>query len=155
MNKKESLPQIGENYHFFDDGKITPTRHYIAKCLEIIPFEKFKDTQIDGVVVYDDYFDDDKFETQSLYEIWKREQEDCDFIYAEETDFAIKCSCPIYDKNDLYFVRTKNGGWFSMNIQSSWQSGRLDVDENAWNQLLKDYNDMPKVQKALFNQKYS
>lgn len=58
-------------------------------------------------------------------------------------------------ENDLYFVRTKNGGWFSMNIQSSWQSGRLDVDEKGWNQLLEDYNDMPKVQKALLNQKYS
>lgn len=52
-------------------------------------------------------------------------------------------------------VRTKNGGWFSINIQSSWQSGRLDVDNKAWNQLLEDYNDMPKVREALINQKYS
>ena len=46
MYKKESLPKVGEYYHFFDDGKITPTRHYIAKCLEIIPFDLTSTTGI-------------------------------------------------------------------------------------------------------------
>ena len=153
MYKKESLPKMGEYYHFFDDGKITPTRHYIAKCLEIIPFEKFKSIQIENIPIYNENCEIRV--TKSLYDIWQEEQKDCDFLYAKKTDYAIKCNCPIYDENDLYFVRTKNGGWFSMNIQSSWQSGRLDVDEKEWNQLLEDYNDMPKVREALINQKYS
>ena len=46
MNNKEVLPQIGEFYHFFDDGKVTPSRHYIAKCIEIIPFDKFSQLHI-------------------------------------------------------------------------------------------------------------
>lgn len=153
MYKKESLPKVREYYHFFDDGKITPTRHYIAKCLEIIPFEKFKSIQIDGIPIFNE--DVEITVTKSLYDVWQEEQKDCDFLYAKKTDYAIKCNCPIYDENDLYFVRTKNGGWFSINIQSSWQSGRLDVDNKAWNQLLEDYNDMPKVREALINQKYS
>ena len=155
MNKKESLPIIGEYYHFFDDGKISATRHYIAKCVEIIPFEKFKKIQIEGVLIFDDDVSTEITTTQSLYKIWQREQKDCDFLYANETDFAIKCSCPIYDKNDLYFVRTKDGGWFSMNIQSSWQTGRLDVDLKNWNRLLEECKDSPQVILTLINQKYT
>lgn len=153
MNKRQSLPTIGEYYHFFDDGKISPTRHYIAKCVEIIPFAKFKEIQIEGVPIYND--DVEMTVTQTLFEIWEREQKDYDFLYAKETDCAIKCSCPIYDKDDLYFVRTKDGGWFSMNIQSSWQCGSLDVDLKYWNQLVEDYKDEPQVILALINQKYS
>lgn len=142
MNNKEVLPQIGEFYHFFDDGKVTPSRHYIAKCIEIIPFEKFNEIELENVPMFNE--DVEIMTTKTLYEIWQNEQQDCDFLYASETDFAIKCECPIYDENELYFVRTKDGGWFSMNIQNSWQSGRLDVSFKEWNELLEQYPELSK-----------
>ena len=41
MNKKD-LPKVREFYHFFDDGKTSPNRHYICKVERIIPFNKAK-----------------------------------------------------------------------------------------------------------------
>ena len=31
------IPEVGKFYHFWDDGKCGVSRHYIAKCEEIIP----------------------------------------------------------------------------------------------------------------------
>lgn len=33
--------EIGKKYNFFDDGKISLSRHYIAEVTDIIPFNKF------------------------------------------------------------------------------------------------------------------
>ena len=32
----------------------------------------------------------------------------------------------------------KNGGWFSLDIQSGWQGGVLDIDGEKWNNTMKD-----------------
>jgi hypothetical protein len=94
----------------------------------------------------------------SLYEIWRNEidghRQDTNFkviaagasmevgspwLYAEETDYFIKCSIPEYDENDVWFVRTVNGGWFSLDTNSWWMSGELDVDGRLFNNMMKDY----------------
>jgi hypothetical protein len=36
--KKQPLPEIGKEYHIFDDGKIRKSRHHICKIVDIIPF---------------------------------------------------------------------------------------------------------------------
>ena len=41
------------------------------------------------------------------------------------TDYFIKASIPGYDKNPIWFVRTKGGGWFSFETVACWMSGRL------------------------------
>ena len=33
--------EIGKKYNFFDDGKISISRHYIAEVKDIIPFHEF------------------------------------------------------------------------------------------------------------------
>ena len=33
------IPEVGKFYHFWDDGKCGVSRHYIAKCEEIIPIK--------------------------------------------------------------------------------------------------------------------
>lgn len=33
--------EIGKKYNFFDDGKISILRHYIAEVKDIIPFHAF------------------------------------------------------------------------------------------------------------------
>lgn len=42
-----------------------------------------------------------------------------------------------YDENIIWFVRTVQGGWFSIDVQSSWQSGSLDVDGSIYNEVKK------------------
>lgn len=32
----KQVPIINQQYHFFDDGKINPSRHYIATVVDII-----------------------------------------------------------------------------------------------------------------------
>ena len=39
------IPEVGKFYHFWDDGKCGVSRHYIAKCEEIIPI-KFAETYL-------------------------------------------------------------------------------------------------------------
>ena len=59
------------------------------------------------------------------------------WLYAENTDYFIELSCPIYDDNKLYAVRTVNDGWFTLDIQSSWQGGTLDVDGSIYNSIIE------------------
>ena len=42
-----------------------------------------------------------------------------------------------YDENTIWFVRTVQGGWFSMDVQNTWQSGSLDVDGSIYNEVKK------------------
>ena len=42
QKEKKNLPIVGKEYHFFDDGKISNSRHYIAKVIELIPIEEAK-----------------------------------------------------------------------------------------------------------------
>lgn len=150
-NKLKPVPKIGSSYHFFDDGKIKESRHYIATVLDVITPEQTKN------IMFSRADDEVSFEI-SLYEIWRNEIDDhrqstnfkviaagvsmevgAPWLYAEETDYFIKCSIPEYDENDVWFVRTVNGGWFSLDTNSWWMSGELDVDGQLFNNMMKDY----------------
>lgn len=147
MNKKE-LPIVGQEYHFWDDGKTSTSRHYICKCERIITPEEAK-----SIIVTVPEWDYDKneniFNEISLYEQWKIEILNCDWLYAKDTDYFVECSCPKYDTDNLWFVRTKDGGWFSMDVQNSWQGGRLDIDGSIYKNIIKDVKD-----DMIFNDKY-
>lgn len=149
--KLKPIPKIGSSYHFFDDGKIKESRHYIATVLDVITPEQTKN------IMFSRADDEVSFEI-SLYEIWRNEIDDhrqdtnfkviaagasmevgAPWLYAEETDYFIKCSIPEYDENDVWFVRTVNGGWFSLDTNSWWMSGELDVDGRLFNNMMKDY----------------
>ena len=50
------------------------------------------------------------------------------WLYANDTDWFIECEIPEYEPEyTVWFVRTIDGGWFSMDIQNCWMSGELDV----------------------------
>lgn len=144
-------PEIGKEYHFWDDGKISPSRHYICKVIDIISIEQAKNiilkfTQFDPMCNYfNQHFngiideENNIFPKMSLYDIWMCHKEDYDRIFANETPYFIKISIPTYDDNDLYCVQMKDGGWFSLDIQSSWQGGVLDVDNKKWNYIIDEY----------------
>lgn len=142
----KAVPKAGEYYHFFDDGKTSSSRHYICKCEELITKEQSKS-------ILFDYKDNNL----SLYDIWRIEidnhRQEKNFtvitkgaktepgepwLYAEDTDYFVKLSCPTYDDDYLYAVRTVDGGWFTLDIKF-WQSGRLDVDDSIYNSIIKEY----------------
>lgn len=78
-NKKKKLadvPIVGKKYHFFDDGKVSPSRHYIATVEEVIPSEEAQNRypifhgSADGKCL------------RLLTEIWQIEVENCPWLYA-------------------------------------------------------------------------
>ena len=122
--KEQPVPEVGKEYHIFDDGKIRPSRHYIAKILEVIPFEDCKD--------------------EDLIAAWKDNVESSYWLFTPETDYFVKAESD-FDENYLYFVRTKDGGWFSMDITSWWQGARLDTDGSLYKIMVEQYGDDGKV----------
>lgn len=120
------LPKVGNFYHFWDDGKLSTSRHYIAKCEELI---KLKDCE---------YI---KIGRKSLRDIWVKEKIHKNWIFAQSTDYIVKCSIPNYDDDPIYFARTTDGGWFSMNTTGWWQGGRLDIDNSTYEEMLEYWKD--------------
>ena len=99
---ENSIPKIGKTYIFLDNGD--RSRKYKATVKQIL---KYKDAP--------DYL------KQAYFDNLK----ECDWLYQKFTDYFIGAEIPEYDDNIIWFVRSKNGGWFSMDIQSDWQSGEL------------------------------
>ena len=123
----DPIPEVGKEYHFWDDGKSSVSRHYIARVERIITPEQAKEIVI--VTESGDFF--------TLYDSWVETKEQCDFLYDQETDFFVECSCPKYDDHNLWFVRTVDGGWFSIDNENCWQSGRLDVTGERYESIIK------------------
>jgi uncharacterized protein (DUF736 family) len=151
---KTKVPTKGKQYHFFDDGKIRESRHYMATVVDKITPEQAKDIYMNyqGMNI-----------SVSLYTIWREEIDShrqsknfkvltsgsmevgAPWLYAEKTDYFIKCSIPDYDENDVWFVRTVDGGWFSLNTVDTWMAGRLDVTGSLFeymNEMIKEWQDM-------------
>ena len=115
--KEQPIPEVGKEYHTFDDGKIKPSRHYKAKIVEIIPFKECKD--------------------DALKLDWAEDVSACSWLYALETDYFIKAIVDHLDK-PWYFVRTVDGGWFSLGY---WGS-RLDIDGSLYQQMIDNYGEV-------------
>ena len=113
----QPLPEVGKEYHIFDDGKISYGRHYIAKILKLIPYE-------------------DAREITALHKAWEEQVAECYWLYNKTTDYFVMAESD-YDKDPLYFVRTKDGGWFSIDYPSCWMGARLDIDGSLYNEMLK------------------
>lgn len=109
--KAERVPSVGEKFWFFDDGKISISRMYQAKVLGVYTPEE--------VPVY----------VKNAFA-----NNGCDWIFKKDesgeytTDVFIRCKIEKYDENDIWFARTQTGEFFSLNIQSDWQGGVLDID---------------------------
>lgn len=116
--KLQPVPEAGKEYHIFDDGKVKPSRHYIAKVLEAIPFEECNNT--------------------ALLDTWAQEVSCYDFLYSLETDYFIKAESD-FDERHLYFVRTVDGGWFSIDFPGYWMGARLDIDGSLYENMLEWY----------------
>ena len=70
---------------------------------------------------------------EELLEEWKQNVEECYWLYAPETDYFAKAE---YEDETSYFVRTEDGGWFSM----GWFGSRLDIDGSLYEKMKEYYN---------------
>ena len=104
---EKPIPKVNQTCMFFDDGKISYSRMYQATVKQ--------------VMVYDDAPD-------KVKKAFERESKAHDWIWNKTTDYIIACDIKYYDNNLIWFARTVDGGWFSMDVDKSWQGGRLDVD---------------------------
>ena len=127
------IPEVGEILKFYDDGKTGFSRRYWAKVLRIIPFNDADSVILKDLPEYEDIDDNDSlhFVDRTLIQQWDIEKQDAEWVFANRTDYFIECQIPAYDNYTIWFVRTKEGRWFSMNVQNFWQGGLLDVD-NTW-----------------------
>lgn len=114
--KEQPVPEVDKEYHVFDDGKISPSRHSITTVTAVIPFS--------------DCFDLD------LLEAWNNEKRECYWLYSDKTDYFVKTA---YEDEDepTYFVRTKDGGWFSLGFFGA----RLDIDDSLYNIMIERFGE--------------
>lgn len=110
MKVLKPIPEIGKTYNCFDDGKISYSRLYTVIVVDIIPFNKI--------------------DKQTLIE-WEEEVRECDWLFSKETDYFIKTANG--EDGDAIFVRTLDGGWFSMG--EFMNSGKLDIDGELTNNI--------------------
>ena len=67
--------------------------------------------------------------------------------------YFIGADIPEYDTHTIWFVRSIRGSWFSLDIESDWQSGELLVNEEIMNCIDytingKNYSRFDIIQKA-------
>lgn len=124
MNDNKKPPQIvlkvGKEYHIFDDGKLRLTSHYICKIIDIVPFNKCKD--------------------QDLLDAWKNKVEEYHWLFSPETNYFVK-GVSSFDDNPLYFVRTKNRGWFSIDYPNWWMGAILDITGELYKIMMKEWGE--------------
>lgn len=108
------VPEIGEKIKFFDDGKTSPSRRYWATVTKVVPFNEVR-------------------KNARYYKDWMIQKKENHFLYAQETDYFVFADIPEYDKDEVVFVRTVDGEWFSFDSPHWWMSGLLDVDDIHWN----------------------
>ena len=90
----DPVPSIGRKYFAFNDGKVRPSRTVVIKITDIF---------------------NEKTIVDHIYDLWREESENCDFLYSSETDYFIYGE-DIEHPEDIYvFARTNDGGWFSFN----------------------------------------
>lgn len=114
------VPELNKEYHIFDDGKIRPSRHYKCIVTEIIPFTDCDDAD--------------------LLEAWQQHVIECHWLFAKETDYFVKANSS-FDEHPLYFVRTLEGNWFSIDYPNCWMGAWLDLDGKLYEQMVEWYGE--------------
>lgn len=104
---EKPIPKVNQTCMFFDDGKISYSRMYQATVKQVMKFNDAPD---------------------KVKKAFERESKTHDWIWDKTTDYIIACDIKDYDKNLIWFARTTDGGWFSMDVDKAWQGGSLDVD---------------------------
>ena len=97
---EKPIPKVNQTCMFFDDGKISYSRMYQATVKQVMKFNDAPD---------------------KVKKAFERESKTHDWIWDNTTDYIIACDIKDYDKNLIWFARTTDGGWFSMDVDKAWQ----------------------------------
>ena len=124
MNPIMPEPEVGKIYHGFDDGKIRLSR--------LVDWKIIKRIDLDNDKVSKNLLRALQKDIEESYWIFDLEQ--TIIFYAKAVDENGK-----YDKQigTCYFIRTKDGGWFSAGSNMFWWC-ELDVDNRWYNELIKE-----------------
>lgn len=106
------VPNCGERFHFFDDGKTSPSRHFIVEITKVISW--------------------DQLQSHDLIKEITEEQKQCTWLYAPTTDYVLQGQLLGTDIEPLWFIRTHEGGWFSIDF---W-AGELDIDGSRFKEII-------------------
>lgn len=126
MNPIMPEPEVGKIYHSFDDGKIRLSRLIDWKITKRIDLDKDK-------------------VSKNLLRVLQRDIKDCYWLFDTEQTIIFHAKAVDengkYDKQigTCYFIRTKNGGWFSAYAKMFWWC-ELDVDNRWYNKLIEEDN---------------
>ena len=124
MNPIMPEPAVGKIYHSFDDGKIRLSR--------LVDWKIIKRIDLDNDKVSKNLLRALQKEIEESY--WIFDSEQTIIFYAKAVDENGR-----YDKQigTCYFIRTKEGGWFSVYSNTLWWC-KLDVDNRWYNELVKE-----------------
>ena len=103
---EKPIPKVNQTCMFFDDGKISYSRMYQATVKQVMKFNDAPD---------------------KVKKAFERESKTHDWIWNKTTDYIIACDIKDYDKNLIWFARTVDGGWFSMDVDKAWQGGLVEM----------------------------
>ena len=117
-------PEVGKIYHGFDDGKIRLSR--------LVDWKIIKRIDLDNDKVSKNLLRVLQKEIKETY--WLFDTEQTIIFHAKAVDDKGK-----YDRSIgyCYFIRTKEGGWFSAYSNMFWWC-ELDVDNRWYNELVKE-----------------
>lgn len=116
---QNNIPTVGKQYNHYDDGKIRPSRHSVVKVTKVIPYNEVND---------------------KLKILISSEQEECDWLYAPKTDFVVFADTINQDNSltkEQIYIRTKDNGWFSIDNETYFDSGRLDIDHTLTDSVIE------------------
>lgn len=114
----DPVPEVGKRYHFFDDGKSSPSRHYIFEVTAVTPFNKMKKKRV--------------------MRSWKEDVDDCDWLYATTTDYFVEAFNVSSTDEKLMFCRTVDGQWFSFG--NFLGDGQLDVTGEQYRRCVEYFD---------------
>ena len=113
----DPVPEVGKRYHFFDDGKSSPSRHYIFEVTKVTPFNQMR--------------------KRGVKSRWKEDVNDCYWLYATSTDYFVEAFNVSSPDEKLTFCRTVGGQWFSFG--NFLGDGLLDVTGEKYRDCIEYY----------------
>lgn len=121
--------EIGNKYNFFDNGKISLSRHYIAEVIDIIPFREFYMCNFIEEIIQDHL--------------------DYNPIYVKDPQEVIICNIYKYVKGQFFFIKMNNatGNYFSVN--DTYWDGKLCTKQWCIDNIVNNKHANPELIKQL------
>lgn len=137
------LPEVGKEYYFYDDGKVSISRQYKVRITDIIPFSEAKNrvycvTGKDIINQLNEY----NLEAPTYDKIWENAKINYPWIFTKDTDYIVIGEFidnnPSWNTNENYdmLFGISEYGWYTFD---DYYNGRLDVDWHLTKELNEQY----------------